>query len=410
MLFDNFNMALSSIRSSRLRSFLTLLGVIIGVVSVITSVSLGEGVKRQISDETNKFGSDVLTVRPGKALNKDQKGLVVGINVFGQASTTAALTESDLGVAEKTNNVEVIAPLNLVTGLPKYNDRSFNDAVIIGTSTGFPKILSQDIEFGRFFDSTESEKKVAVIGAGVAEQLFGENVPLSKSFNLRGHEFIVYGVFERFKNASISQGIDFNNAIFIPYSTAKSISGGTAQFYELLVKADSPNNIDKVSADLEKRIANNRAGQEDFTILRANDTQTLTSTVIDLITLMVGGIAIISMLVGGIGIMNIMLVSVTERTREIGLRKAIGATNGQIMSQFLIEATVLSIWGAGIGVIISGLLNLGIRIFTNLQPVIQWEVVVFACGVSIIIGIIFGLAPAVKAARKDPIDALRSGL
>lgn len=410
MLLDNFNMALSSIRSSRLRSFLTLLGVIIGVVSVITSVSLGEGVKRQISEETNKFGNDVLTVRPGKALNKDQKGLITGINVLGQASTTAAFTESDLEVAQKTKNVKVIAPLNLVTGLPKYNDREYNDAVIIGTSQGLPQILSQEIEFGRFFDSTESDKKVAIIGSGVAEQLFGENVPLSKSFNLRGHEFIVYGVFERFKNASISQGIDFNNAIFIPHSTAKSISGGTSQFYELLVKADKVENVDSVSADLEKRIASNRAGQEDFTILRANDTQTLTSTVIDLITLMVSGIAIISMLVGGIGIMNIMLVSVTERTREIGLRKAIGATNGQIMSQFLIEATVLSIWGAGIGVIISGLLNLGIRIVTNLQPVIQWQVVVFACGVSIFIGIIFGLAPAVKASRKDPIDALRAGL
>lgn len=410
MLFDNFNIALNSIRASRLRSFLTLLGVIIGVVSVVTSVSLGEGIKKQISDETNKYGNDVVTVRPGKVLNKDQKGLITGINLLGQTSTTAALTESDLLVAEKTKNVDVVAPLNLMTGLPKYNATEYNDAVIIGTTPGLPQIISQDIEFGRFFDSTEKDKKVAVVGAGVAQNLFGEMVPLSKSFTIRGHEFIVYGVFQRFKNPSIAQGIDFNNAIFIPYSTAKSVSGDSAQFYELLVKANSVENLDGVAVDLNRRIADNRAGQEDFTILKTNDTQALTSTVIDLVTLMIGGIAIISMLVGGIGIMNIMLVSVTERTKEIGLRKAIGASDGQILSQFLIEATVLSIWGAAIGVILSVLINFGIRIFTNLEPVLQWEVFVFACGVSIIIGIIFGFAPAVKAARKDPIDALRSGL
>lgn len=410
MLFDNFNIALNSIRASRLRSFLTLLGVIIGVVSVVTSVSLGEGIKKQISDETNKYGNDVVTVRPGKVLNKDQKGLITGINLLGQTSTTAALTESDLLVAEKTKNVDVVAPLNLMTGLPKYNTTEYNDAVIIGTTPGLPQIISQEIEFGRFFDSTEKDKKVAVVGAGVAQNLFGEMVPLSKSFTIRGHEFIVYGVFQRFKNPSIAQGIDFNNAIFIPYSTAKSVSGDSAQFYELLVKANSVENLDGVAVDLNRRIADNRAGQEDFTILKTNDTQALTSTVIDLVTLMIGGIAIISMLVGGIGIMNIMLVSVTERTKEIGLRKAIGASDGQILSQFLIEATVLSIWGAAIGVIISIFINFGIRIFTNLEPVLQWEVVVFACGISIIIGIIFGFAPAVKAARKDPIDALRAGL
>jgi len=125
---------------------------------------------------------------------------------------------------------------------------------------------------------------------------------------------------------------------------------------------------------------------------------------------MIAGIAAISMLVGGIGIMNVMLVSVTERTREIGLRKAVGATDNQIMSQFMIEAAVLSVWGAFIGVLFSGLINLGIRIFTNLQPVIAWEVVLFACTISVIIGVVFGLAPAVKAARKDPIDALRSNI
>jgi putative ABC transport system permease protein len=410
MISDNLMMALGSIRSSRLRSFLTLLGVIIGVTSVITSVSLAEGVKRQISEETNKLGNDVLTIRPGKILSQDQQGFIVGINSIGGATTTATLTEADLKVVRNTPGVESSAVMNLVTGLPTYQKEKFNNAITIGTTPELPEMLSQEVEFGRFFNNSESEKKVAVIGKNVAEDLFDENVPLSKSFKFRGHEFVVYGIFERFESASFSQGIDFNNAIFIPYDVAKSVSGGSSQLYGILARVDDENKLEQVSSNLKKGLVKSHAGQEDFSILKPEDTRAVTNNIINLITAMIAGIAAISMLVGGIGIMNVMLVSVTERTREIGLRKAVGATNRQIMSQFMIEATVLSVWGAMIGVALSGLINLGIRIFTNLQPVIAWEVIVFATTISVIIGIVFGLAPAVKAARKDPIDALRANL
>lgn len=410
MIGDHLQMALTSIRASRLRSFLTLLGVIIGVASVITSVGLAEGVKNQINQETNKFGNDVLTVRPGKILNKDQQGSIVGINIVGQTSTSAALTEKDYVTLSGIEGVKSAIPLSLTTGLPTYDKKSFNDAITIGTSSDLPQILSQEIEFGRFFSADEKDKNVAVIGQGVAEKLFEETVPLSKSFTYRGKEFIVYGVFEQFKNASLSQGIDFNNAIFIPYNAAKNVSGGNAQLYEILVKMNNVNQTASVEADIAKKIKANHGGQEDFTILKADDTQGIANSIIDLITVLVSGIAGISMFVGGIGIMNVMLVAVTERTREIGLRKAVGATNRQILSQFMIESTVLSVWGAIIGVALAGLINLGIRIFTNLQPIISWEVVVFACAVSVLTGVLFGLAPAVKASRKDPIEALRAGL
>lgn len=410
MLGDHLHMALTSIRASRLRSFLTLLGVIIGVASVITSVGLAEGVKKQINQETNKFGNDVLTVRPGKILNKNQQGSIVGINIVGQTSTTASLTEKDFVSLNDISHVDSAIPLSITTGLPTYQKTSFNDAVTIGTTPEFPQILSQDIEFGRFFDNQETDKNVAVIGQGVAEKLFQETVPLSKSFEFRGKEFVVYGVFEKFKNPSISQGIDFNNAIFIPYNSAKNVSGGEAQLYEILVKMSDQKQAEKVEAGITKKLKENHGGQEDFTILRSDDTEAIASSIIDLITILVTGIAGISMFVGGIGIMNVMLVAVTERTREIGLRKAVGATNRQILSQFMIESTVLSVWGAAIGVAFAGLLNILIRIFTNLQPVMSWQVIVFATAVSVLTGVLFGLAPAVKAARKDPIEALRAGL
>ena len=250
---------------------------------------------------------------------------------------------------------------------------------------------------------------MAVIGSSVAEKLFGEIIPIGQTFNLRGQDFVVQGVFERYKTISVSQGIDFNNVIFIPYQAAKDITGGATQSFEILARANHQEQIDQTEAEVRQSLKNNRGGQEDFTILQADDTQAVTSSVIDLVTAMVGGIAVISMVVGGIGIMNIMLVSVSERTREIGIRKAVGATNHQIRKQFILEATVLSIWGAVIGVILAGLFNLFIRVFTNLQPVISWYVVILSIFASVVIGVIFGTAPAIKASLKDPIDALRSG-
>lgn len=409
MLRDNLRMAVASIRASRLRSFLTLLGVIIGVFSVVTSVSLANGVKQQVVNETNKLGNDVLTIRPGRPVSKDSKGLVSEVNIFGPSTTGAILNEKDLDVLNKNSHLGQVVPLNLVSGEPFFQGRSYADAIIIGTNSGLPAMLNQEIEFGGFFGDTDSSKKVAVIGPNVAEKLFGEIVPIGQTFRIRGQDFVVQGVFEKNKTASVSQGIDFNNSIFIPYLAAKEVSG-VAQSYEILVRADDVKNIDATEASVREDLKANHGGQEDFTIFQSGDTQAVTGSVLDLITKMVGGIAIISMLVGGIGIMDIMLVSVSERTREIGIRKAVGATSHQIRKQFLLEATVLSVWGALIGIVVSVIFNIILRIVSNLQPVIPWKVAALSVLASVFLGVIFGTAPAIKASRKDPIDALRSGL
>lgn len=409
MLSDNLRMALTSIRSSRLRSFLTSLGVIIGVFSVVTSISLADGLKNQVISETNKLGNDVLTIKPGRPVHADEKGIISEINVLGPSSTGAILAEKDLATVRDTDGIQKTVPLNLVSGVPMFNGKTYNESVVIGTTPQLPDILSQKVDYGNFFGNYDNDKRVAVVGAGIAEKLFGENVPVGQVFSIRGQSFAVLGVFERYKTASISQGIDFNNAIFIPYQTAKSINNGVAQSYEILAKVDEVENIDQVESSLRSGLMQSHGGQEDFTIFQAGDTQAVTGSVLSLITTMVLGIAIISMLVGGIGIMDIMLVSVSERTREIGIRKAVGATNHQIRKQFLFEAAVLSAWGAFIGILLSGLFNVIVRITTNLQPVISWQIVLLAMFVSVIFGIVFGTIPAVQASRKDPIDALRSG-
>lgn len=409
MFTENFHMAIASIRANRLRSFITMLGIIIGVVGVITSVSLGEGVKRQVNQTTSKLGQSVVTIRPGKVLNQDQSGIISGINTLGGTSqTTGLLSEQDLAAIADTQNVEAVVPLSLITGVAKTENRTFNEGIVIGTSDRLPEMLQQELEFGGFFEAEDDSKNVAVIGAGVAEKLFGEFAPLGETFTLRGKEFIVRGVFEDFESSTISQGVNLNDAIFIPFNTAKVISGGGIQFYEVLAKAENQKDLDQVVGAITNNLKKSHGGEEDFTVLKSSDALSLTNNLISLLTTLVGGVAVVSMFVGGIGIMNIMLVSVTERTREIGIRKAIGATDTQIGSQFIIEATVLSIWGAIIGAVLSGLLNIFLRIMTDLQPVIQWQVVLLASAASILVGVIFGAAPAYKAARKDPIEALRS--
>jgi ABC-type antimicrobial peptide transport system permease subunit len=233
-------------------------------------------------------------------------------------------------------------------------------------------------------------------------------VPLGQGFSFHDQDFVVRGIFKEFKNATLSLDTDFNNAIFIPYSVAQDLTENNASIYEILAVPGNPAKADAVADTITKNLTQSHGNQQDFTVLKQDESLNVTSTILNLLTRLIGGIAAISLLVGGIGIMNVMLVSVTERMHEIGIRKAIGATSRQIMSQFLIEATILSLVGGVIGVILSIVVNFVIRIFTDIQPVVSWQVVVIAAGVSLVVGIIFGTAPALKAARKDPIEALRN--
>lgn len=406
MFSDNLRMAIKSVRSRRLRSFITLLGVIIGVVGVITSVSLAEGVKQQVARETTQLGGDVLTIRPGVQLNQNRDGIISGISFLAPNSTSSILSEKDLAAIRDTDGVRLSVPLNLITGVPAKDDKTSNESVTIGTTTGLLNLLNQDVEFGKFFDEN-SNHNFAVIGSSIASELFAENAPIGQGFTLRGKEFIVQGVLEKQRVASFSQGIDFNKAVFIPYGTAKEMSG-TAQSFEILAQVNHIEEIDDVAAQIEENLADIRGGQKDFTILKVNDTRAVADSVVNLIGSMIGIIAVIAMVVGGVGIMNVMLVSVTEREHEIGIRKAVGATDSQIAGQFMIEAVVLSTWGAMLGIFIAGLINAAFRVLTEIQPAIVWEVMLFAGLLSIVIGVVFGAAPAIKAARKNPIDALRS--
>lgn len=406
MVTGNFRIAFDSITSAKWRSFLTTLGIIIGVMSVVTIVSIGEGVKKQISDQIGEFGTDLITIRPGKPVEKNAAGDVSGIN-FLTAFAGNALTENDLKVAASTPGVGVAVPMSFVTGTPVADDVQYKAGFIFATSENLPKVLNHSVEYGAFFNTEDADKPVAVIGEKVAEELFQETVPIGRSLKIRGETFVVRGVFEKFDTSRLTLSADYNHAIFIPFGVGKRLNNNQSNIQQILIKPSSHDQTTQTIDVLQKQLLNAHAGQDDFTILTQADNLAVASTILNLLTRFITGVAAISLIVGGIGIMNIMLVSVTQRTQEIGIRKAVGATNRQILSQFLIEAVVISLVGGILGVIGSLIANFLIRVTTDLEPLITLPIMFLAVAISILVGIVFGVAPALQAARKDPIQALR---
>lgn len=401
----NINMAMASIGAAKWRSFLTMLGVIIGVVSVVTIVSLGEGVKTQLANQVSHTGKDLITVRGGQIAKRDANGRISDVNLLSLFAGTN-LSESDYQTVQQTKDLNLVAPFAVVTGIPNVNGATSNAAVVATTSKA-AEALNQKVLHGGFFNDNDNQKPVAIVGKRVAEQLFKENVPLGRNLELRGQKIVVVGVFSEFEASPLTPGVDYNNAIFIPYDFAKQLVGGSLQPYQILVRPNDPKTPAQAARNITDALQKSHGGQVDFTVLQANDSLILANSLLDILTRLVTAIAAISLVVGGIGIMNIMLVAVSERTHEIGIRKSIGATNRQIMDQFMIEAVMLAGTGGIIGVILSLLANYFMRVLTDLQPVITLPIMAIAVAVAVGVGVIFGVTPALKAARKDPIEALR---
>ncbi|MBC7707738.1 ABC transporter permease [Polaromonas sp.] len=398
-----------SVRGAKWRNFWTMLGIIIGVASVITIVSIGEGVKQQISQQINHVGKNVITVRPG-TIRTNSTQSKSDFSVLSGLSITGSLRDTDVKTVADNKTISASAPLAAVSTDVKGDHATFNNTFVIGTSPDLPELINQKLAYGVFLSVDDEGMNAAVLGTTIASQLFDTDVPLGHSFKIHGEEFVVRGIFDDFGSTPLSDDANYNNSIFIPYDVAQRITKNTAVVYEILAKTESASAVSPTLSSLQKSIKKNHGDQNDFSVLRAEQSLAARSNVLSLLTNLISGVAAISLLVGGIGIMNVMLVSVAERMHEIGIRKAIGATNRQIMSQFMIESSLLSLSGGVIGVIVALIFDGLMRFFTNLRPVISWQVVLLAFGVSLAVGIIFGTIPALKAARKDPIEALRSQL
>lgn len=405
MFKGDFKMALANLRSARWRSTLTMLGIIIGITSVVTIASLGEGLKRQIAGQVNQLGADVLTIRSGKIVTKNAQGQITEINplAFVSAST---LSEKDVEDLRKLPQVEGAAPMSLVTNSATFGDTTLNNLYVVGTSPEANQLIGSKVSFGAFFGPDELNQPQAVIGSAVAERLFGEINPVGRTFIINNTEFSVRAVLDNFAGGVLSTtGIDLNFSVFIPYPLALQVSENKAQIAQILVKTKG--DIDGTSAAISHQLLQNHQGQDNFTILKQDELIEISQSLVNKATGFISGIAAISLLVGGIGVMNIMLVNVSERTREIGIRKAVGASNRQILSQFLTEGLVISLAGGFIGVLTSIIINFLMRIYSDFKPVVTIQIILIATLVTVVLGVIFAMAPAVKAARKNPIEALR---
>lgn len=403
----HFKGGIDSVRSAKLRSFWTMLGVIIGVTAVISVVAIGEGVKQQIAGQIHHLGNNFITIRPaqlqtGSGSGDNQASLLSGLSVSGP------LTVNDITTVAATPGLAASSPLTITSGTVKGSYGVYNSGFVLGTSDALPSLLNQSLAFGSYFSSQNDGDNVAVLGQNASNSLFNESVPLGRSFLFHGQSFMVVGIFNQFTTTPLSEQANFNNAIFIPNDVAEGLTNNTAPTYEILARPTVPTQTAAVASRIRSKLNAEHGGQSGLDVFSGNQNIAANDSILELLTRLIAGVAAISLLVGGIGIMNVMLVSVTERTHEIGIRKAVGATNLQILSQFMIEATILSLSGGVIGIGLSFAIDLALRVATNLQPSISWQIVVLATAVTLLIGVVFGSVPAFKAARKHPIESLRS--
>lgn len=395
-ILEVLGIALRGLMSNKMRTLLTMLGVIIGVGSVITLVSIGEGVRSSISDQIQGLGSNLVLVTPGKG--------TVGINASSMGGAVSSLTYDDaLAVERNAGSVKNVAPV-IESSANVHFDKN-KVTLISGTSESYSEVRNFPVARGEFFTRGDIRgyRRVVVLGDTVRRLLFADRNPLGQTIRINENEFKVIGVMEK-KGPTLT--IDNDDRVLIPITVAEEIFD-TKQVNMMFIQSTDPSSVSAAVEDT-KRIIRNRHDQSDFTVSEQKDILNTFRGIMGTLTGMLGGIAGVSLIVGGIGIMNIMLVTVTERTREIGIRKAVGARKRDILTQFLLESIVISALGGiiGIGAGFAGavaLQNAIPRLPTVISP---WSVGI-AFLFALLVGLFFGIYPARKAAALNPIEALR---
>jgi putative ABC transport system permease protein len=395
-----FNLAIKSIRRNKGRSILTALGIIIGVASVILLVSLGQGLQQYITGQFENLGANQVFILPGQ-VGGDGESVSFGQGPPNFAGSKLTLKHVD-DLAKLGDPIKNAAAENDMPASVSYQGES-KYTTVAGISSQWNNMVNIQIGKGRPINSSDIQlnRKVAILGTSMVEDLFGRSDPLGKDVNIAERKFEVIGIIDEIGSQSI--GFDIDNFVAIPITTAQEVFGQeTVQ--QIMVQAINKNEIE-TTKDAVKRYLLRQLKEDEFSVIDSSSLLDTINSILGVITTALGGIAAISLVVGGVGIMNIMLVSVTERTREIGLRKAVGAKQSDILTQFVIEAITLSLFGGLIGVLIGWGGALLINQFFP-ATVTFWSVAL-AFGVSAGVGIIFGVAPAIRASRLDPIDALR---
>lgn len=406
VLKTNIENAFESLQANRLRTFLTMLGVMIGISSVVIIFSLSGGVSSMISNQIIAEGESLAVVRP-KELTTNNKNVITNL-ATSRNFTQSSIKNEDLGLISKVKDVLAVAPLANFSAKVK-GDGDEKYANLLATSPNLDQTVGLKVREGQFIAESANANTV-VIGNQMAIDLFGTTQALGKEITMKGEKFIVIGVLAHQSSSINFSNVDFNNTAIIPYVTAKRIIGENLQIQQVNIRVKSINNLNQVQQEIEKGMLKNHNGEKDFEVLTGKNISHPSDKFIELSTFILAIVASVSLVVGGIGIMNIMLVNVSERTREIGIRKALGANNRHILFQFLTESMIISLSGGFFGYLIGYAFSFGVSVFLPFSPVISWQIAVFVCGISMLVGVIFGLYPAFRAARKDPIISLRQYL
>ena len=407
-----FKTALVGLKTNKSRSALTILGIVIGITSIVLMMSIGQGAERLILDQVGALGGETIVIRPGQEPK--------GPSDIGNTLFADSLKIKDLEFLLKKQNVPELVrvmPAVIVPGSVSYRGETFRPTIF---GSGNPEFWSENFnmftEKGTIFDDQDirDKKSVAVIGSKVKEELFGESDAVGEFIKIKGRKFRVVGVY---KDQGQTSFFNINELVIIPYTTAQTYLLGIDYFHEIITEASSADVVARTVLDIETTMREAHGitdpDKDDFFVVTQQGVVEQIGTIIGALTVFLSSVVAIALVVAGVGVMNIMLVSVTERTKEIGLRKAVGATNGDILRQFLVEAMILTAVGGLIGIILGTTFSYvtawALTNYANLEWTFAFPffAAVLSLVVSTLVGLVFGLYPARKASRKSPIEALR---
>ena len=399
----HFRLARTSIKENRTRSFLTCLGIAIGIASIILILSLTGSISKLISDEVSDIGSDLIVVRP--STTKDSMTSIIEELTSSNSFQKSNLTISDVESISKLDHVSAAAPIALSSNTVVDEDNTIKSATILGTTPSFITIEPLALRYGSFITDKNKESSI-VVGHRLSLLLFNTSNPVGRTLSFRDKRFIVVGVLEEIDESINFDNVDFDNTLIMDINTLNDLVG-SLQIQQINVRVATTSDLESVSEDIENTLVRKNSGDTNFTVAYGDEITHPASALLKIISGMLAIVACISLVVGGIGVMNIMLVSVAERTHEIGIRKAVGASSNNILAQFMFEALILSVLGGFLGVILGYIFAFFVSIVTPFTPYISWQIIVITFITTIIVGVIFGIYPALKAARKNPIDSLK---
>ena len=404
LLRTHLSIALDSLHRNRARTFLSALGIAIGVASIVLIMSLTGGIGSLISASSDKNNANLILVRPstGKELAENLIDELTANNQYAKSS----LTLDDTTSIAKLGNIEAVAPIASNISAVTIGDKSYQSINVVATNADLVKTAKLALKNGQFFEESGTHNNAAVIGHDLATKLFGTTDILARTFQYGDQKFIIIGVLEKTDSPINYNGVDFDNSILIDINFASSFES-SIQIQQINVRTTTTDSTESVAEEIKTKLTNSKKGNTTFQVLTGSSNFQPAGSLLSIISSMLTLVASISLIVGGVGIMNIMLVSVSERTREIGIRKAVGASSGNILLQFLFESIILSFIGGIMGIALGYATAFAISLITPFAPHISWSILGITCLTSLIVGVIFGVYPAAKAATKDPITSLK---